>query len=105
MTVRNPTTELNRDSVTVSGVDTDASGNVVITIDGIRDVESAADAYAYADGGFVANVQSVDGADVTVRLFEGDGTAGPLVAVTDGTGVTDVSVAAEGQSRGIEDGE
>lgn len=96
MSLENQFTEPRRDSTTVESVDTDGNGDVTITLTGLRHVESAADARASAAGGFVANVQSVDGNAVTVRIFEDAGAAGALAANTGGTGVTDVHVSAVG---------
>jgi hypothetical protein len=97
MTERNPLVQAKSASTTVTGVDTDGSGDVVVTVGGLRQIESSADVDAQAADGYVANVQSVDGNDVTVRIFESAGSAAALSAVTGGSGVTDLYVQAEGQ--------
>lgn len=96
MTLANPFTNSRRSSVTEADVDTDGNGDVTITVTELRQIESAADAQASAAGGYVANVQSVDGNSVTVRIFEDAGAAGALSASTEGTDLTDVHVSAVG---------
>jgi len=96
MSATNPHVEAENASAVVTGVDTDASGDVVVTVSELRNIESPADATAQASGGYVANVQSVSGNDVTVRVFEDAGAAGEMSAVTGTAGVTDVHVRATG---------
>lgn len=96
MSTRNATTETRRDSATITGVDTDASGDVTVSLGALRHIESPGDANAQASGGYVANVQSVSGNEVTVRIFQSAGSEAELVAVTGGSGVTDLHVEAEG---------
>lgn len=96
MSTRNATTETRHASTTVGSIDTDGSGDVVVSIDGLRHIESPADADAQAAGGYVANVQSVDGNDVTVRIFQSAGSEAEMAALTGGSGVTDLHVEAEG---------
>jgi len=96
MTSTNPHVEKLTASTTEVDVDTDGSGDVVVSVTELRNIESPADASASASGGYVANVQSVDGHDVTVRVFESAGSAAELSAVTGTTDLTDVHVKAEG---------
>jgi len=96
MSATNPHVETEHASTTATGVDTDASGDVVVTVSQLRNIESPADASANAAGGYVANVQSVSGNGVTVRIFQDAGAAGEMAAVTGTNGVTDVHVEATG---------
>jgi hypothetical protein len=96
MSATNPHTESFTASTTATGVDTDASGDAEVTVGDLRAIEHAADVDASAAGGYVANVQSVDGNTVTVRIFQGGGADAELSAVTGTNGVTDVHVRAEG---------
>lgn len=97
MTQRNPLVDVRHASESVPNVDTDGSGDVQITVGGLRQIESAADVSAQAAGGYTANVQSVSGNSATVRIFQGGGSGTPHSAVTSGTDVTDVYVSAVGQ--------
>lgn len=97
MTERNAYADARHASASVSNVDTDGSGDTEIVVGGLRQIEDAADVTANATGGYVANVQSVTGNSVTVRIFESAGSAAALSAVTNGTDVTDVTVEAVGQ--------
>ena len=97
MTERNPLVEARSASTTVTGVDTDGNGDVEVVVGGLREIESPADVDAQAADGYVANVQSVTGNSVTVRLFESAGSNAEMAAVTGGSGVTDLYVQAEGQ--------
>jgi len=96
MSVRNTHTDRVSGEETVTGVDTDASGQVVIAVAELRHIESTADAHAEAAGGYLANVDGVSGNDVTVTLYQASGTDTELAAVTGSSGVTDVTVSAEG---------
>lgn len=96
MSATNPHTESFTASTTASGVDTDASGDTEVTVGELRTIEHAADVDASAAGGYVANVQSVDGNTVTVRVFQSGGADATLNPVTDTAGVTDIHVRAEG---------
>lgn len=97
MATRNTFTELSRDTVAASAVDTDGSGDTTITFDGLRSIEGAYSVNVDAAGGYVANVQSVSGNEVTVRVYQGGGAGSELAAVTGGTGVTDLYAEAVGQ--------
>lgn len=97
MTERNAFVDSRQASTYVQNVDTDASGDVQITVGGLRQIEDQADVSASASGGYVANVQSVSGNTVTVRIFQSGGSATVMSAVTGGTDVTDVKVHSTGQ--------
>lgn len=96
MSATNPYTDTVHASTTSTGVETDGNGDVTVTVSDLRTIESAADVTASATGGYVANVQSVSGNQVTVRIFEDAGAAGALAPVTGTAGVTDVHVTAVG---------
>lgn len=96
MSATNPHTETVSGSTTASSVDTDGSGDVDVSVGELRTIESAADAEASASGGYVANVQSVSGNTVTVRIYQGGGADATLNPVTGTADVTDVHVRAEG---------
>lgn len=96
MSVTNPHTNKVYASTTEEGVNTDADGDVEVTLGKLRTIEDAADASASASDGYVANVQSVDGNTVTVRVYESGADGSELAAVTDSDGVTDVHVKAFG---------
>lgn len=96
MSQRNPFLTRREGTETVTDIDTDASGDVTVTVDELRQIEEPNDATAQAAGGYVANVQSVDGNEVTFRIFQGGGSASELSAVADGTDVTDLWVRALG---------
>lgn len=97
MSARNYFVDEQHATETVTGIDTDGNGDVNVTVGGLRQIESPNDVSAQTAGGYVANVQSVNGNGVTVRIFQGGGSASELSAVTDGTGVTDLWVHALGQ--------
>lgn len=96
MSARNQFVDGQHATETVTGVDTDASGDVEVNVSDLRQIESPNDVSAQAAGGYVANVQSVSGNVVTVRIFQSAGAAAEMAAVTDGTGVTDLWVSAVG---------
>lgn len=96
MSQRNPMVDERSATETVTGIDTDASGDVTVTVSELRQIESPNNVQAQAAGGYVANVQSVDGNDVTFRIYQGGGAASELSAVTGTTGVTDLWVHALG---------
>lgn len=99
MSATNSFTETLTASTTASSVDTDGSGDTTVTVGELRTIESAADVEAQASGGYVAEVQSVNGNDVTVRVLEGNygaASTGPLTAVASTADVCDISVKAEG---------
>jgi len=96
MPTTNPFTDEVRDTQSLSGVNTDGSGDVTVTFDTLRQIDDAASVSVQADGGYVANVQSVTGNEATVRLFESAGSAAALSAVTGGSGVTDLYAEATG---------
>lgn len=96
MTTRNAFVDEGHASTTVTGVDTDGSGDVTVTLSDLRHIEDPADVQAQATGGFTANVQSVSGNSVTVRIFESAGSAAAHAPVTSGSGVTDLHVSAVG---------
>jgi hypothetical protein len=79
-----------------TGVNTDGNGDAEVTVSDLSHIESPAYANAQAAGGYVANVQSVDGNTVTVRIYQGGGADTELSAVTGTDGVTDLHVRAEG---------
>lgn len=60
---------------------TDASGDVTHTFNELKHIESKADVEAQAEGGYVANVQSLTGNQATVRVFEDAGASGALSAL------------------------
>lgn len=99
---RNQRVEAKTATVTFTGVDTDGSGDVEVggntslVVDDLRQIEDVGDVHAQAGGGYTANVQSVSGNTVVVRLFQSAGSAAAHAAVTSGSGVTDVTVEAEG---------
>ena len=97
MATRNTFTELNRDTVVDSGVDTDASGDTTVTFDGLREIDSPTDVEVQALGGYVANVQSVSGNKATVRIYQGGGADTELAAITGTNGVTDLHAEAVGK--------
>jgi len=97
MTIRNAGVMAVQESVVASSVDTDGSGQTVVTLGGLRQIESPADATAQAAGGYMANVVGVDGNDVTVEVRENASAAGEFPLVTDTSDVTDLHVNAEGQ--------
>lgn len=99
----NTQVERRTDSKTLQDVDTSASGNingesgtVGVVLDDLREIESPADVTVSAYGGYSCSVRSVDGNEVTVRLFYGGGAGAELDAVSSGTDVTDVHFHAEG---------
>ncbi len=96
MSATNPHTETHTASTTATGVNTDGNGDAQVTVGDLRSIEHPADVSASAAGGYVANVQSVDGNTVTVRVFQGGGADATLSPVTGTDGVTDVHVHAEG---------
>lgn len=96
MASTNPHTSANHASTTASAVDTDASGDTTVTVGELRHIDSAADVEASATGGYVANVQSVSGNEVTVRIFQSAGAAAEMAAVTGTADVTDLHVSAVG---------
>lgn len=96
MSARNRFVELRQESTTVTGVDTDGSGDVTVTVGGHRQIEHPGDVDVQAAGGYTANVQSVSGNQVTVRIFQSAGSAAAHAPVTSGTDVTDVHVGAVG---------
>lgn len=96
MSATNPHTESHTASTTAEAVDTDDNGDATVTVGELRAIEHPADVDASAAGGYVANVQSVDGNTVTVRVFQGGGADATLNPVTGTDGVTDVHVRAEG---------
>ena len=81
----------------VAGIDTDANGQVSVTLTDLKQLESAADVSAHATGGYVVTPVSVSDNVVTLEVRASAGTAGdPLPLVTGGAGVTDVRVSAVG---------
>lgn len=96
MSSTNPHTQTHTGSTTAESVDTNADGDVTVTVPNLREIESAADATAQATGGYVASVESVSGNEVTVRVFQEADGGGTLGAVADTQDVTDVRVRAEG---------
>jgi hypothetical protein len=97
MSTRNVFTEESRDTVSAMGVDTDGNGDTTLTFDGLRQIGGPPDVNVQAAGGYVANVQSVSGTQVTVRIHQGGGAATELAAVTGTNGVTDLWAEAVGQ--------
>jgi len=97
MTERNALVDARHASASASNVDTDGNGDVEIVVGGLRSIEDPADASAQATGGYTANVQSVSGNAVTVRIFQSAGSSAAHSAVSNGSDVTDVYVSAVGQ--------
>lgn len=97
MATRNVHTEKSRDETSVDNVDTDGNGDVTVTFDGLRRIHSTADVNISAEGGYVANPQSVNGNQVTVRIFQGGGADTELAAVTNGADVTNIAGNALGE--------
>lgn len=98
MSTQNYFTQPRQESEIVTGVDTDGSGQAVITVTGLRQIESPADVTAQAAGGYLVNVLSVSGNDVTVEVRASAGTAGNELPLVTGTAdVTDVHINAFGQ--------
>lgn len=96
----NPHAHKLEDTASATGVNTDASGDVTLTFNGLRKIDSQEDVSVEASGGYVCNVQSVSGNSATVRIFEapqGGTSSTSLVAVTSGTSVTDIHGRAFGQ--------
>lgn len=80
-----------------TAVDTDANGDFTVNLDEFRRLESKAGVTAQAEGGFAANVRSISGRTVTIRLFDSGGTAGAdFAAVTSEVNVTAVNILARG---------
>lgn len=96
MSQRNTFVEERSARETVAGIDTNADGDVTVTVSELRQIESANDVQAQALGGYVANVQSVSGNEVTFRIYQGGGAGAELSAVTGTAGVTDLWVRAVG---------
>jgi len=96
MSQRNPLLTQKTGTETVTGIDTDGSGDVVVTMSELRQIDEPNDVQAQAAGGYVANVQSVSGNEVTLRIFQGGGADTELSAITGGSGVTDLWVHALG---------
>lgn len=84
------------DSRTVTGVDTDGSGQVQITMGSLRQIEHVADVDASATGGYVANPVSVSGNTVTLEIYESAGSNAEMAVVASTNGVTDIHIRAEG---------
>lgn len=85
---------------TESSVDTDGSGDVTVTISDLREIENPEDVTVTATGGYTADVQSVSGKDVTIRVFHGDYDAtadGALIAATNLSGGPDLQITALGR--------
>lgn len=95
---RNPFMDQQRTSQTVAAasVDTDASGDFSVQFGELRRIENKEDVTAQAEGGYVANVQSVTGNTATIRVYEGGGAAAELDAVN-ASNVTNVNATAHGQ--------
>lgn len=96
MATRNIFTPQEQASTTVTGVDTDGSGDVTVTVGDLRQIEHPGDVDVQAAGGYTANVQSVSDNQVTVRIFQSAGSAAAHAPVTSTTDVTDVHVGAVG---------
>jgi hypothetical protein len=96
MATRNIFTSEEHASTTVSGIDTDGSGDVTITVGSLRQIEHPGDVDVQAYGGYTANVRSVSGNQVTVRIFQSAGSAAEHAPVASGTDVTNVHVGAVG---------
>ena len=96
MSQRNPLLTRREGTETVTGIDTDGSGDVTVTVSELRQIDEPNDVSAKAAGGYVANVQSVNGNEVTFRIFQGGGADSELTAVTGDSGVTDLWVHALG---------
>lgn len=93
---RNPHTRSSRvATLSQDNVDTDGSGDFTLTFTDLREIPSIDDVSVQAEGGYVANPQSVSGNTVTVRLYESAGSAAALAANTSGTDVTNVNARAE----------
>lgn len=109
MSLRNNQVQEVRESMAVSNVDTDGSGDVSgydydgdsyaseIMVEGLRQIEGPEDVRVQAAGGYVANCIGVSGNTITVRLFESAGSAAALSAATGGSDVTDLHIEATGQ--------
>jgi len=96
MSQRNPLLDQRTGTETVTDIDTDASGDVIVTVSELREIEEPNDVSAQAAGGYVANVQSVSGNEVTFRIFQGGGADTELAPITGGSAVTDLWVHAVG---------
>jgi|APHM01.1.fsa_nt_gi hypothetical protein len=96
MPVANIFTEETRAVAVAQNVDTDASGDTTVTFDSLREIDSGPSVHVQATGGYVANVQSVDGNTVTVRIFESAGSAAALSPVADNSDVTTLYAEATG---------
>jgi len=97
--LRNPLGELVTDTQSVSNVDTDGSGQFTVTFGGIRRIlgEDPSNVSAHSPDGFVINVASVTGNQVTFELYRGGGADTELAAFTGGTDVTDINATAVGE--------
>ena len=96
MSQRNPLLDQRTGTETVTDIDTDASGDVTVTVSELRQIDDPADVSAQAAGGYVANVQSVSGNEVTFRIYQGGGADTELAPITGSSGVTDLWVRAVG---------
>ena len=79
-----------------SDIDTDSSGDVTLTIPYVKKIVEPS-VKATAEGGYVANVQSVSGNQVTIRIYQSAGSAGALAAVTSASDVTILHVSGKAE--------
>lgn len=70
----------------ITGQDTDGSGDITYTFSSLKRIESKADVEVQAESGYVANVTSISGNQVTFRVFE---SAGSNAAMSAATGASD----------------
>lgn len=86
------------DSTTVTGVDTDGSGQFTVSFTALRTISGPEDVDASTTGGYVVNCVSVSGNTATFEVRQGHGgtAASELPLVTGGAGVTDVHASATG---------
>jgi len=74
-----------------SDIDTDSNGDVTLTIPFVKKVVESS-VKAVAEGGYVANVQSVSKNQITIRLYQGDYDQSSDAALTPVTSASDVTI-------------
>lgn len=97
MSLRNDHLGYRTEEENADAVDTDGNGQVTVSVRGLRRIESVNDVEVRTEAsGYIANVDSVDGNEVTFTIYQGGGAATELASVDGAADVCDVTVVAKG---------